>query len=167
MSAKIRSSAMFFYIMWPVTSKTTVKGVALEIKAMLRGMRRGNFSFMWSFVHYYTCQLKCGGLEEPFCSKQFGQLDLMHVQLNRVHCLSFKTGRRTRKAKSSLYIPPSLTFKNSHSPSTVYLWVLCGSQNKQWLFPYTALTDWFVYCAVRTEYIKFRLILVINPAAGR
>jgi hypothetical protein len=27
---------------------------------------------------------------------------------------------------------------------TVYLWVLCGSQNKQRLFPYTTLTDWFL-----------------------
>jgi len=26
----------------------------------------------------------------------------------------------------------------------VYLRVLCGSQNKQPLFPYTTLTDWFV-----------------------
>ena len=26
---------------------------------------------------------------------------------------------------------------------TLYLCVLCGSQNKQRLFPYTALTDWF------------------------
>jgi hypothetical protein len=25
-----------------------------------------------------------------------------------------------------------------------YLYVLCGSQNKQRLFPYTALTDWFL-----------------------
>jgi len=38
----------------------------------------------------------------------------------------------------------------------VYLRVLYGSQNKQRLFPYAALTDWFlwtrrsVYCAVRT-----------------
>ena len=29
------------------------------------------------------------------------------------------------------------------SAHTVYLCVLCGSQNKQRLFPYTALTDWF------------------------
>jgi len=43
------------------------------------------------------------------------------------------------------------------SPHTVYLCVLCGSQNKQRLFPYTAFTDWFfiteresVYSAVRT-----------------
>jgi len=26
---------------------------------------------------------------------------------------------------------------------TLYLCVLCGSENKQRLFPYTALTDWF------------------------
>ena len=30
------------------------------------------------------------------------------------------------------------------SAHTVYLWVLCGSENKQRLFPYTALTDWFL-----------------------
>jgi ribosomal protein S26 len=30
------------------------------------------------------------------------------------------------------------------SAHTVYLCVLCGSQNKQRLFPYTALTDWFL-----------------------
>ena len=42
----------------------------------------------------------------------------------------------------------------------MYLCVLCGSENKQPVFPYTALTDWFfitetesVYCAVRTESI--------------
>jgi len=30
-------------------------------------------------------------------------------------------------------------------PSTqLYLCVLCGSQNKQRLFPYTTLTDWFL-----------------------
>ena len=28
------------------------------------------------------------------------------------------------------------------STHTVYLRVLCGSENKQRLFPYTALTDW-------------------------
>jgi hypothetical protein len=30
------------------------------------------------------------------------------------------------------------------SAHTVYLCVLCGSQNKQRLFPYTALTGWFL-----------------------
>jgi hypothetical protein len=30
------------------------------------------------------------------------------------------------------------------SAHTVCLCVLCGSENKQQLFPYTALTDWFV-----------------------
>ena len=30
------------------------------------------------------------------------------------------------------------------SAHTVYLRVLCGSENKQRLFPYTTLTDWFL-----------------------
>jgi len=30
------------------------------------------------------------------------------------------------------------------SAHTVYLCVLCGSENKQQLLPYTALTDWFL-----------------------
>jgi len=34
--------------------------------------------------------------------------------------------------------------KNLRSAHTVCLCVLCGSQNKQRLFPYTALTDWFL-----------------------
>lgn len=29
-------------------------------------------------------------------------------------------------------------------PPTVYLYVPCGSQNEQRLFPHTALTDWFL-----------------------
>jgi hypothetical protein len=41
------------------------------------------------------------------------------------------------------------------SAHTAYFYVLCGCENKQRLFPYTALTDWFlwprlVYYAVRT-----------------
>ena len=38
-------------------------------------------------------------------------------------------------------------FQNSQiilSAHTGYLCVLCGSQNKQPLFPYTTLTDWFI-----------------------
>ena len=31
-----------------------------------------------------------------------------------------------------------------HSAHTVYLCVLCGSENKRRLFPFTALTDWFL-----------------------
>jgi hypothetical protein len=45
----------------------------------------------------------------------------------------------------TFYMPPSLTFTTIlRSAHTVYLCVLCGSQNKQRLFPYTALTDWFL-----------------------
>jgi hypothetical protein len=34
--------------------------------------------------------------------------------------------------------------KIMRSAHTVNLCVLCGSENKQRLFPYTALTDWFL-----------------------
>jgi hypothetical protein len=45
----------------------------------------------------------------------------------------------------SLYVPPGLTLKKPYVlPYTVCLCVLCGSENKQRLFPYTALTDWIV-----------------------
>jgi hypothetical protein len=57
---------------------------------------------------------------------------------------------------------------------TQYICVLCGSQNKQRLFPYTALTERFfiteaecVYCAIRTEYsstIRVKFILQRNDA---
>jgi hypothetical protein len=40
--------------------------------------------------------------------------------------------------------PPSLKVTVLRSAHTVYLCVLCGSQNKQRLFHCTTLTDWFV-----------------------
>jgi len=33
---------------------------------------------------------------------------------------------------------------HGHTYIKLYLCVLCGSQNKQPLFPYTTLTDWFL-----------------------
>jgi hypothetical protein len=41
-------------------------------------------------------------------------------------------------------LPPDKHAQIPRSAHTVYLCVLCGSQNKQRLFPYKALTDWFV-----------------------
>ena len=54
-------------------------------------------------------------------------------------------GGRTYSYNSALFkpqwLPPVSTFtKSAFCPQSV----LCGSQNKQRLFPYTALTDWFV-----------------------
>ena len=43
-----------------------------------------------------------------------------------------------------LYVPPSLSFTIPRSSHTLYLCVLCGSENKQLLFPYTALNDKFL-----------------------
>ena len=59
-------------------------------------------------------------------------------------------------------VPWNWTITNSTFCPHMYLYVLCESQNKQRLFPYTALTGWFfiierkcVYCAVRTEHLTF------------
>jgi len=60
--------------------------------------------------------------------------------------------------------------KNLSSAHTVYLCVLCGYENKQQLFPYTALTDWFFYgrdgvCLLRGTdwmYVKFMPVFVFN-----
>jgi len=40
--------------------------------------------------------------------------------------------------------PPDFTLNILRSAHTLYLCVLCGSHNKQPLFPYTTLTDWFL-----------------------
>ena len=48
------------------------------------------------------------------------------------------------KAQWSLYVPSVQHSTIPRSAHTVYLCVLCGSENKQRSFPYTALTDWFV-----------------------
>jgi len=49
-----------------------------------------------------------------------------------------------REDKWSLYVPPVQHSTILRSAHTVHLCVLCGSENKQRLFPYSTLTDWFV-----------------------
>jgi len=65
--------------------------------------------------------------------------------INHVACQDYR-------AKWSLYVPHSGHYIyhefNTHEfyvlLTQLYLCVLCGSQNKQPLLPYTTLTDWFV-----------------------
>jgi hypothetical protein len=47
-------------------------------------------------------------------------------------------------SNSTFCPPPTHTHTHTHTHTPLYLCVLCGSQNKQRLFPYTALTDWFL-----------------------
>jgi len=46
--------------------------------------------------------------------------------------------------KSSVCVSLGITIKILPSAHTMYLCVLCESQNKQRLLPYTTLTDWFL-----------------------
>jgi hypothetical protein len=45
---------------------------------------------------------------------------------------------------STYYIYHLFHLQELRSAQTVYLCVLCGYENKQRLFPYTGLTDWFL-----------------------
>ena len=58
--------------------------------------------------------------------------------------------------------------KTLRSVHTVYLCVLCGSQHKQRLFPYTALTGWFLgaFAKLRKVTISFVIYdrLFIRPS---
>ena len=55
--------------------------------------------------------------------------------------------------------------KNLRSVHTVYLCVLCGSEKKQRLFPYTTLTDWLLYgvCLLRGTDCVFKY----NPGLNK
>jgi len=77
--------------------------------------------------------------------------DCLPVCLRELGCNHLKKSGHYMYRQWSLYVPPvvtictaSLTFNNSTFCKTLYLCVLCGSQNKQRLFPYRTLTDWFV-----------------------
>ena len=67
------------------------------------------------------------------------------ISLYSINWLVFITDIKPSKAQWSLYVPPAVKFRNSaFCRHTVYLCVVCGSENKQRLFLYTALTDWFL-----------------------
>jgi len=67
------------------------------------------------------------------------------------HCV-YRTVGTMCTVQLSLYVPHSghymyrqFNIQQLYVLSTqLYLCVLCGSQNKQTLFPYTTLTDWFL-----------------------
>ena len=57
-----------------------------------------------------------------------------------------QTDRQTegRDGTNSFFTNFPALLKILRSAHTLYLCVLCGSENKQRLFPYTALTDWLL-----------------------
>jgi len=55
-----------------------------------------------------------------------------------------KQGKLAVLKHSGHYMYRQFNTQNLRSAHTLYLCVLCGSQNKQRLFHYTTLTEWFV-----------------------
>jgi len=59
-----------------------------------------------------------------------------------IECFIVRSRYTPLKAQDLLYVPPVLTFRYSvFCPQRIYLF-LRGSQNKQRLYLFTALTDW-------------------------
>jgi len=62
------------------------------------------------------------------------------VSINTIRCVVYLL-RIFKMFHGLMNNPLYIILRSAH---TLYLCVLCGSQNKQRLFPYTALTDWFL-----------------------
>jgi len=65
------------------------------------------------------------------------------IILHNINWLVCITDIKPITAQWLLYVPPVKHSKILSSTHTVHLCVLCGSESKQRLFPYTALSDWF------------------------
>ena len=66
---------------------------------------------------------------------------------------------------SSHYVYRQFDIQQFHVPPTqLYLCVLCGSQNKQRLFPYTALTDWFLSAFAKLPKATISFVMSVRLA---
>jgi hypothetical protein len=97
------------------------------------------------FTKRYQVDAKLAGDRHPDWT-QLCDHEEAPYRLSRRTTASRREGRSLvhDKARWSLYIPPVKHSTVLRSAHTVYACALCGSQNNQRLFPYTALTDWFL-----------------------
>jgi hypothetical protein len=66
------------------------------------------------------------------------------VHQNRQRCISSKYKVTNALKFSGHYMYRQFNIQQFYVLPTQCIYVLCGSEIKQRLFPYTALTDWFV-----------------------
>ena len=105
----------------------------------------------WRAIYYYVGNYEPGRGLSAFNNK-FGTMKgakILTVNLQiyiyeiEFYCLNYCIYVPTHTAYPM--IPPALTLTAIlRSAHTVYLCVLCGSENKQRLFPYATLTDCFM-----------------------
>ena len=69
-------------------------------------------------------------------------------------------------AQWSLYVRPVKHSAILRSAHTLYLYVLCGSQNKQPLFPYTTLTDWFAGAFAKLRKPTVIIVMSVCPSVS-
>ena len=63
------------------------------------------------------------------------------ISLYNINKLVYRTEISPYKAQWSLYVPPKYSSTFLRSAHRLYLWILCGCEKKERLFPYTTLTD--------------------------
>ena len=71
-------------------------------------------------------------------------LSLCEIEICKLLCCTLLNKKHNQKASGYDMYRQVQLLEILRSAHTVYLCVLCGSENKQRLFPYTALTDWFL-----------------------
>jgi oligoribonuclease (3'-5' exoribonuclease) len=67
-----------------------------------------------------------------------------YVKVNMLRCLGIKGVNTDREFNLLHFMTEMYTYYVYCAVRTESLCVLCGSENKQRLFPYIALTDWFL-----------------------
>jgi hypothetical protein len=88
-------------------------------------------------------------LQQLFVRIVDGNVRLEAYMFNKLHRVRRVTLRTAKMIQRLLYRFNPYSHRVQHSTilrsaHTVYLCVFCGTENKQRLFPYTALTDWFL-----------------------
>jgi hypothetical protein len=69
----------------------------------------------------------------------------------------------TNSLKTSVYVPPHLTFNNSALPTQCIYEFLYGSENKLRLFPNTALTAWFLGAFAKLRKATISFVMSVRP----
>jgi hypothetical protein len=90
-----------------------------------------SFTQCWIFIFIYLLPPTIQIVTVPTADKH-SRKNCAHVTFNTLQLGCYCMYRQV------------LRYKIVRSAHTVYLCVLCGSENKQRLFLYTALTDWFL-----------------------
>ena len=132
---------------WRKTYRVTFPVPSRPSRRSCRGERGGGARRVWSNSRVLICHEECDAapgysrLPSERCGSRRGNRTWPSAV-----AVTLTVAVDTRKPSTAqwlIYVPPVYHSTILRSAHTVCLCVLCGSENKQQLFPYTALTDRF------------------------